>query len=57
MCSDGFEVAADVWSGDGVGETVVGDGFDGRSEYWGEQFKGLVAVDARVLPEFGRDAD
>ena len=57
MFADGFEVAADVWSGDGVWESVVGDGLDGGFQYWCEEFKGLVAVDAGVLPEFGGDAD
>ena len=55
--ADGFNVAADVGTGDGVGESVVGDGVDGGSEHWCEHFQSALAVDACVLPEFGGDAD
>ena len=55
--ADGFNVAADVGTGDGVGESVVGDGFDGGFEHWCEHFQSALAVDASVLPEFGGDAD
>ena len=57
MFADGFEIASDVGTGDGVGESFVGDGFDGGSEDWREHFQGSIAVDASVLPKFGGDAD
>ena len=57
MFSDGFDVAADVGSGDGIWESFVGDGFDGGFEYRGEKLEGARTVDACVLPELGGDAD